>query len=208
MKKYTLAFIFILFLLTGCAVKSPITDLYKLSAYSKIRFGNKPSSHSIFVNIPNAVAGYQTEDMLYTDKLYALKPFLHSAWIHQPAEMLLPLIIQSLQQSGYFQTVASGPGSEVTDYRLDTQLIELHQNFIVKPSIISFTVNIVLVRTKDDYVIGSRIMRYQIPCLKDSPYGGVLAANHATEHFTADVTNFSIKQIERAEHLNALLKRA
>ncbi|WED44679.1 ABC-type transport auxiliary lipoprotein family protein [Legionella cardiaca] len=179
----------------GCSVKPLITDQYKLGAFSKKQLTKKSSNHSIFVNTPDAVAGYQSESMLYTDKAYELTPFVHSAWVDEPAEMLLPLIVQSLQRSGYFRVVASSPGAEVAEYRLDTQLIELQQNFLTKPSTVNFVVKIVLVRVEDNHVVASRIINHLVPCPADTPYGGVIAANRATELFTAILTQFVVKHI-------------
>lgn len=197
MKKFTLL-ILTLVLLTNCAVKPLVTNQYKLGAFSKKHWSKLPSKHSIFVNTPDAVAGYQGEEMLYTLKPYELTPFVHSAWVDQPAEMLLPLMVQSLQRSGYFHVVASSPGAEVTEYRIDTQLIELQQSFLTKPSSLHFVVKSVLVRMEDNHVIASRIFSYVVPCPANTPYGGVLAANQATQLFTAALTKFVINHVRSA----------
>ncbi|CEK11675.1 ABC-type transport auxiliary lipoprotein family protein [Legionella hackeliae] len=194
MKKYSLV-ILILVLLSGCSVKPLITNQYKLGAFSTKQFSKSPSRHSIFVNTPDAVAGYQDESMLYTVKTYELTPFVHSAWVDQPAEMLLPLIVQSFQRSGYFHVVASSPGAEVAEYRIDTQLIELQQSFLTKPSTVHFVVKSVLVRVEDSQVIASRIFSHIVPCPADTPYGGVVAANQATLLFTTELTKFVINHI-------------
>ncbi|KTD22902.1 ABC transporter auxiliary component [Legionella lansingensis] len=186
--------------LTGCAVKPLVTDQFKLAAHSKKQLTNRASRHSIFVNTPDAVAGYQGEEMLYTDRPFELKHFVHSAWVDQPAEMLLPLIVQSLQRSGYFHVVASSPGAEITEYRIDTQLIELHQNFLTKPSFVSLIVKVVLVRVEDNHVVASRIFNYKVTCAADTPYGGVVAANRATELLTAAITNFTVNRIRADRH--------
>lgn len=200
MKKFTIILLSYTFLgLLGCSVKPLVTDEFKLASFSKKQLVSKASHHSIFVNTPDAVAGYQGEEMLYTDKLFALKSFVHSAWVDQPAAMLLPLLVQSLQRSGYFHVVASSPGAEVTDYRIDTQLIEMQQNFLTKPSTVNFVAKVVLVHVEDNQVVASRIFSYQIKCMADTPYGGVIAANQATQLFTADVTRFIVRNIKR-EH--------
>ncbi|KTD17480.1 ABC-type transport auxiliary lipoprotein family protein [Legionella jordanis] len=183
--------------LLGCAVKPLVNDQFKLASFSKKQLTAKASSHSIFVNAPDAVAGYQREEMLYTDKLFELKPFVHSAWVDEPADMLLPLIVQSLQRSGYFHVVASSPGSEITEYRIDTQLLELQQNFLTKPSAVEFAAKVVLVRVEDNQVLASRIFSYRIPCVADTPYGGVVAANRATALFTGELTQFVIRNVRK-----------
>nr|P26880.1 RecName: Full=Uncharacterized protein in pal 5'region; AltName: Full=ORFU [Legionella pneumophila] len=102
-----------------------------------------------------------------------------------------------LQSSGYFYAVTSSPYSEEADYRLDTQLLKLEQNFIKKPSVLEFSAKIVLTHISDNQIIGSRIVSLQIPCSQDTPYGGVIAANQATFRFTATATDFVVSHIKR-----------
>ncbi|KTD64412.1 ABC-type transport auxiliary lipoprotein family protein [Legionella spiritensis] len=188
-------------LLGGCSpVKSVVTNQYKLSAYSAKKLANHQSSVSILVNAPEAVGGYQTEQMLYMEKPFEISSFAYNAWANPPADMLFPLIMQSLQRSGYFYAVASSPTSEKTDYRLDTQLIELQQNFLQKPSTIHFIAKIVLTHLDDNRVIASRIISLRIPCPRESPYGGVLAANQATLSFTNQLTEFVVGVIKRTNN--------
>ncbi|HAU1150786.1 TPA: hypothetical protein JBI12_02390 [Legionella pneumophila] len=187
----------ILTLMSCSPVKIPVTNEYQLTAYSTKQFIRKPKPITIQVTAPEAVAGYQTEEMLYMKKPFKLEPFVKNAWTSPPADMLFPLLVQSLQSSGYFYAVTSSPYSEEADYRLDTQLLKLEQNFIKKPSVLEFSAKIVLTHISDNQIIGSRIVRLQIPCSQDTPYGGVIAANQATFRFTATVTDFVISHIKR-----------
>lgn len=189
------------FLLTACSpVKPLITNQYKLGAFSHKQLSNKFSHRSILVNAPDAVAGYQTDQMLYVQKPFELTAFVHNSWVSPPADMLLPLIVQSLQRSGYFYAVVSSPNGELADYRIDTQLIELQQNFLTKPSVINLAVKVVLSNIKDNRIVASRLFRQQVTCPMETPYGGVIAANRATENFTAELTHFVIAQIKHDSH--------
>jgi len=186
------------FLMSGCTVKLPITNQYKLSAYSTQSLSRHFTRQSILISPPEAVAGYQTSQMLYTNKPFEIAPFAHSGWLNPPADMLLPLIAQSIQRTEYFYAVASTTNYEHTDFRLDTQLMELQQNFLVKPSQVDFITKIVLTRVSDNQVIASQLMSYHLPCPSDTPYGGVIAANQAVKLFTADVSSFIVKRIQEA----------
>ncbi|OGV50374.1 MAG: hypothetical protein A3F46_05185 [Legionellales bacterium RIFCSPHIGHO2_12_FULL_42_9] len=187
-----------LFLVPGCsAIKPPVTNQYTLNGFSHQSF-NKPSrALSILVNKPETVAGYETEQMLYINKPYEVGVFAHNAWIDPPADMLFSLIVQSLQSSGYFFAVASTPSSESADYRLDTQLIELQQNFLDKPSVLEFAAKIVLTKVSNNNIIASLLIKKRIPCPKNTPYGGVIAANQATRQFTAELTRFVIRTVDK-----------
>ncbi len=142
------------------------------------------------------MAGHQTDQMLYVKKPYQIEAFVKNEWVSPPAEMLYPLLVQSLQRSGYFYAVASSLYNVEADYRLDTQLLNLEQNFLKKPSAMDVTVKIVLTRVADNKVIASRIISQHIACPMDTPYGGVIAANKATLQLTATVTNFVISNIQ------------
>ncbi|BCZ97674.1 TPA: hypothetical protein JBE46_04190 [Legionella pneumophila subsp. pneumophila] len=187
----------ILTLMSCSPVKVPVTNEYQLTAYSTKQLTRKPRAITIQVTVPEAVAGYQTEEMLYMKKPFKLEPFVKNAWTSPPADMLFPLLVQSLQSSGYFYAVTSSPYSEEADYRLDTQLLKLEQNFIKKPSVLEFSAKIVLTHISDNQIIGSRIVSLQIPCSQDTPYGGVIAANQATFRFTATATDFVVSHIKR-----------
>ncbi|CZG22951.1 TPA: ABC-type transport auxiliary lipoprotein family protein [Legionella pneumophila] len=187
----------ILTLMSCSPVKVPVTNEYQLTAYSTKQLTRKPRPITIQVTVPEAVAGYQTEEMLYMKKPFKLEPFVKNAWTSPPADMLFPLLVQSLQSSGFFYAVTSSPFSEEADYRLDTQLLKLEQNFIKKPSVLEFSAKIVLTHISDNQIIGSRIVSLQIPCSQDTPYGGVIAANQATFRFTATATDFVVSHIKR-----------
>ncbi|HAT8859972.1 TPA: hypothetical protein JBE16_15680 [Legionella pneumophila subsp. pneumophila] len=187
----------ILTLMSCSPVKVSVTNEYQLTAYSTKQLTRKPRPITIQVTVPEAVAGYQTEEMLYMKKPFKLEPFVKNAWTSPPADMLFPLLVQSLQSSGYFYAVTSSPYSEEADYRLDTQLLKLEQNFIKKPSVLVFSAKIVLTHISDNQIIGSRIVSLQIPCSQDTPYGGVMAANQATFRFTATATDFVVSHIKR-----------
>ncbi|HCE5552011.1 TPA: membrane integrity-associated transporter subunit PqiC [Legionella pneumophila] len=187
----------ILTLMSCSPVKVPVTNEYQLTAYSTKQLTRKPRPITIQVTVPEAVAGYQTEEMLYMKNPFKLEPFVKNAWTSPPADMLFPLLVQSLQSSGYFYAVTSSPYSEEADYRLDTQLLKLEQNFIKKPSVLEFSAKIVLTHISDNQIIGSRIVSLQIPCSQDTPYGGVIAANQATFRFTATATDFVVSHIKR-----------
>jgi cholesterol transport system auxiliary component len=188
----------IFWLLTACTpVQNVIVNQYKLETFSSKKITNKRTSLTLLVSQPDAIPGYQTEQMLYINKPFEINNFAHNAWISSPANMLYPLITQSLQSSHYFYAVASGPDADKTDYRLDTQLIELQQNFLTKPSRIELVANVVLTHIDDNRVVASRIIGKQVSCPEDTPYGGVVAANRAAFAFTAELTGFVITQVKR-----------
>ncbi|WP_454781255.1 ABC-type transport auxiliary lipoprotein family protein [Legionella sp. WA2022007384] len=183
--------------LSGCsAVKVSVKNQYQLSAYSTKQLVKEPMPITLLVTPPDAAAGYQTEQMLYSKKPYELEPFAKNAWVNPPADMLYPLILQSLQRTNLFKAVTSNAYTLGVNYRLDTQLLALEQNFLKKPSVLEFSGKMVLTHVSDNKVLASKIVNLQIPCPSDTPYGGVIAANKATRQFTAILAHFVVSHIE------------
>lgn len=191
--------IFIIFFIIncpGCAVKSSITNQYKLENFSHKPI-SKEHKYSLLLTQPEAVTGYQTERMLYLKKPYELSSFAHNAWVGTPANMLFPVMISSLRSSGFFYAVSSTPYADKADYRLDTRLLVLHQNFLQHPSTIDLSVNVVLTHIASRRVIASKIITKRPVCAEDTPFGGVLAANQAVCAFTDELRDFVIKAIKK-----------
>lgn len=193
-------------MITACTpIKVPVSNQFKLSSFSTKQRVSAHRGPSLLISEPEAMAGYQTEQMLYICKPFEISTFANNAWVSPPARMIYPLLVQSIQQSNYFYAVASGIYSDTTDYRLDTQLITLQQNFLVKPSVLEWVAKVVLTHISDNRAVASRIISERIRCPQDTPYGGVIAANQASFAFTAKVTAFVIDKVTRdysalAEH--------
>lgn len=191
-----IAFFGVLFL-TSCAVSPLVTNQYSLDKYSSIRY-KTPDKHtsSIYIGTPEAIAGIQTDQMLYTMVPHEVSTFVHNTWKNPPADMLYPLIQQSIQDSQYFRIVASGSHAEICHYRLDVELLDFKQNFLKRPSHIDFLVKVMLTDTTQDKVITTKLIRESVRCPSDNPYGGVLAANQATEQLTRRITAFVVSEVK------------
>lgn len=181
----------------GCSpIKMPVNNIYSLESFGSHRMLER-SNHSLLVSPTEAMSGYQTEQMFYVQKPFELTAFAHNAWISSPANMVYPLILESLEKSGYFFAVASGPYVDKSEYRLDTQLIELQQSFLVKPSVIHLVVRAMITHIADNRIVASRVFHEQIRCPMDTPYGGVIAANQASKKLTHALSNFVISKIRQ-----------
>ncbi len=185
-------------LITACAVKPPQQFKYKLSDYGIVPQTKHVGKTSLLVSTPLAASGYDSEQMLYIQKPFEIGAFSKNAWVASPARMLVPLIVQSLQKSKFFFAVTSIPYSDKTQYRLDTQLIEMQQNFLTTPSTLELVIKNVLTNANTNQVMASNLFSYKVPCPIEGPYGGVMAANVATKQYTKDLTRFVIGGIQRS----------
>ena len=183
-------------LLTACSIKVPITQHYKLTQFSAEKVSATHSEKTLFISPTEAVAGYQSEQMQYSTKPFTFNSFTKNGWFSPPASMIYPLIIQSLQHSGYFEAIGSGTYTNKADYRLDTQLIELQQDFTKKPSMLQIKMKAMVTRITDNQLISSHTFSQQIPCPQNTPYGGALAANQAMRGLTKAITHFTIQSVK------------
>lgn len=179
------------FLLTACSpVKVIDSNQFRISSYSVKKTAAVSEPVSIHVTPPDAVAGFQTQQMLYIKKPFQVESFAKNSWTNPPADMLYPLIVESLQRTQKFVAIKSSAYTGDATYRLDTLLLNLEQNFLKKPSALEFSAKITLTNVASNQIVASRLINIQIPCPSDTPYGGVIAANKASYQFTAAVTNF------------------
>ena len=115
-------------------IKTAAVNQYTLTLDHHKAHHKKTMPYAILISKPEAMAGYRTEQMLYVKKPFSLLPFAKNTWSNPPADMLYPLLVERFQDSHAFRAITSSPYADKTDYRLDTQLISLHQSFLSKQS--------------------------------------------------------------------------
>lgn len=185
--------------LSACApVTSENNNRYQLTEAGKMKPYKKGHKHvSILVMQPVALDGYDTEQMLYVNKPYQVNSFVNNSWMSPPTTMLLPLLIRSIESSHYFLAVASDLNTSKTEYRLESALIRLQQNFLMKPSHLQLVMQVMLIHSIDSRVVAADTIYESIPCPKDTPLGGVIAANQATRQLTSRVAHFVLEHVKR-----------
>ncbi len=134
---------------------------------------------SLVVGTPLAVAGFDSQRIIYVRQAHKLEYFAHNEWIDTPARMLSPLIVKAIENSGAFRAVLRTPSSARGDLRLDTEVLQLQQEFNGSPSRVRFVLRSNLVEDITRRVIASREFEAVVAANSDDPYGGVIAANEA-----------------------------
>jgi cholesterol transport system auxiliary component len=134
---------------------------------------------TLIVNPPRAAAGYDSQRIIYLREPHKLEYFANSEWVDPPARMLAPLLVTALQNSGAFRAVAASPSAASGELRLDTEVVRLQQDFLVRPSQVRFTLRAWLVEDKTRRVLAWREFDTSIGAASDDPHAGVVAANRA-----------------------------
>ncbi len=182
-------------LISGCAVSPLIKNQYTFTTYHTKIYNKHPRLPTIYVSVPEATAGLETEQMWYMKAPYESRAFVHNSWSNTPAEMLYPLIVQSLNDTHAFRVVSVGSHAESFQYRINTDILKLIQNFLVTPSQMQVPISAIITDPADGKPIASKFFRYQVPCRANSPYGGAVAANQIMARFTSELSQFAVTTI-------------
>ena len=89
-------------------------------------------------------------------------------------------------------------GTAAADYRLDTELVQLLQDFGPSPSRVVLALHATLVRASTRRVLAVRSFEIRVPAPSEDPSGGVRAANEAASTLARDVAAFSADAVRQA----------
>ena len=187
-------------LLSACSfgpIKTNPVSLYamKIDKGLKIPTSSK-SKVTLLVNNVAADPGYQTANIAYEMLAYNLRYYADHMWVSPPAQMILPIIADAVASKGYFHAVISAPFSGETNYRLDTRLIALQQEFIQPSSKVRLIMQATLVDTALNKVVATHRFQVVEPSPDNNPYSGVIAANKAAAKVASQIALFVVKHIK------------
>lgn len=145
---------------------------------------------TLLISTPRAAAGFDSPRIIYVREPHKLEYFAHSEWIDTPARMLSPLIVAAVENSGAFRAVVHTPSSASGDLRLDTDILQLQQEFGGGTSRVRFVLRAYLVEDASRRVIASREFEALATAPSADPYGGVVAANQAVRAVLENLAAF------------------
>lgn len=190
----------LLIVLAGCAVKLPQMCIYLLTS-SKAPFPARikyQSTHDTLLVTPMAAnPGYDKKKMVYMTDPAHLNYYTRHEWVAPPAKMLTPLIIDRIQDMGYFRAVVTPPYMGKTDYRLETRLIVLQQEFLGSASQVRCMVQANLINVKTKMIVSSQRFQAVVPAAGRDPQSGVVAANVAANRIAAEIAHFTVEAINK-----------
>jgi cholesterol transport system auxiliary component len=185
--------------LTACAfgpVASREVNTYTLSTQKTAKRCSQIKADTLLVAMPQAMPGYQTEKMAYRQQTNEIAYYTRNTWIAPPAELLQPMIIRTLQNSGCVGSVVPEPYLGVADLRLDTQVLQfarVYANKQDKRGAYHIAVNTQLVDTISNRVVASQNTQVQQPIKSSQPRAGVEAANLAANTVMQDIAKLCQK---------------
>ena len=183
-----------IFSLSGCSLFSPVSAkppaAYELDSMPTMAI-KKKRPVSILVLLPDEVSTYNTTSMAYSLRPYEVAYYTQSNWAETPSQMLLPLLVQTLQSTHHFQSVVTPPFGGHYDYLLTTQIIKLEQDFTHQPASLVFDVRVQLNRVALNRAVATKEFHVRQRMFRNDAYSGVVAANIATETLLRKIANFT-----------------
>ena len=190
--------------LVGCSVLRPAATpgpvAYTLNAATP-RTTPAPRASAtapvLLVQPTRAAAGFDSPRILYRRETHRLEAFAYSEWAEPPARMITPLLLDALEHTGAFRAVVVSTGAAAADYRLDTELVQLLQDFSAAPSRVVVRLRATLVQEATRRVHAVRQFDIALDAPSDDPAGGVSAANQAVAQLVREVATFCSEAIQK-----------
>jgi cholesterol transport system auxiliary component len=184
-------------LMTGCTLLSPVHIETKKGILDQMPLTvPQQATHktTLLVLPPDTAPVYNTTQMAYRLRPYQVSYFTQNEWGATPAQMMLPLLVKTLENTHYFSEVFTPPYSSRYTYALRTQIVELTQDFTAESPIVHLSLRVQLSSGATGEVIASKEIELREPMQEKAPYSGVVAANSATARALRDVATFVLDQ--------------
>jgi cholesterol transport system auxiliary component len=181
---------------SGCGLLSPVnieTTKYVLSKIPIDLPKEKSRAASLSVSIPETKPIYDTTQMAYTIHAYQIAYFSRNEWGEIPAQMIQPLIVQTMQNTHHFSAVLAQPHFGRHDYALRTEILELKQDFTSTPATLDLAMRFQLSREATNEIIATKELSVREPMLEKTAYAGVVAANDATAKLLQELARFIVE---------------
>ena len=136
---------------------------------------------ALVVSTPLAQAGVDSPKMVYLLRPHEVSAYATHQWADTPARLLVPLLVQALERTGVWRVVVPAPTAVRAEYRLDSELLALEQQFFGQPSRVRLALRARLVESKTQRVLGARGFEVVEEAPSDDADGGVVAATRAAE---------------------------
>lgn len=179
--------------LASCSMFGPVKNnqhTYVLNTLNCNTIHAPPTSITLLVNTPEASQAFDSTQMAYSRCPYELTYYSKNAWVDTPPNMLLPLMVQSLQNTCHYHAVVQPPFGDHYDWTVGTQIIALVHDYSTCPSTVHLSVRAQVVNAATGKVVAARQFFVVATDEYNSPYGGVSAANRATAFLLKELTCF------------------
>ena len=193
MKRAAILVSFFLPMLSSCTLFSPVSVDTQKAVLSQIPtrlpHGNARSA-TLLILAPTSSAVYDTTQMAYAIQPYQVAYFSQNEWIETPSRMIHPLLVRTLEGTHSFSAVLTPPYMGRFTYALQTQILELKQDFTSQPPTLLLALRFQLTRGAANEVIASKEVTLRESMRERTPYAGAVAANDAMANALQQLAEF------------------
>jgi cholesterol transport system auxiliary component len=143
---------------------------------------------------PQAAPAYDTAQMAYALKAHQIAYFGRHEWVDRPARLLRPLVVRTLEATGFFAAVVEPPYAGRYRQVLHCELLELLQDFGVDPPLLSLVLRVQLAGEPSGQLAATREIEEREPLREKHPYAGVVAANAALARALRELAAFVLER--------------
>jgi cholesterol transport system auxiliary component len=183
--------------LAACALLSPPETAVTTARLEKTPAEvprRDPRPVTLLVFSPEAKPAIDTTQMAYTVRPYELAYFSRHQWGGTPSKMLQPLLVKTLESTGYFKAVLTPPHTGRYTYALRTEILELTQDFSSGAPALRLSLRLRLSDDAANRLIATKEITLREPMQQKTPYGGVIAANDATAKALLEAARFVLEK--------------
>lgn len=185
-------------LVSACSLFAPIENDMRVEVIDKLPTDipqRQTNAATLLILAPNSNPVYDTVRIAYRNKPHQIEYFGRHEWGATPAQMLLPLLARTMENTGYFNAVVTPPYFGRYRYALRTEILELAQDFTVVPATLHLSVRAQLVDGTSNRIIASRTIAINEPMMQENPYAGVVATNEAAAKTLQQVAGFVLAEM-------------
>ena len=154
----------------------------------------------LLVAAPQARPGFDTARMAYVRQANEIDYFARHRWIDSPARMLAPLLVQSLEATGNFSAVLLAPTVARTQWRLETEIVKMQQEFLQVPSRAHLVLRAQLIEVSSQRAVASRLFDVSVAAGSEDARGGVQAMNAALNQALQQLAHWASESTHAARH--------
>lgn len=151
-----------------------------------------PIPLTLLISPPRAAPGFDSPRMAYVRQPHVLEYFAKNQWADTPARMLWPLLVRAIEQKAGFSAAVPASSLVNGDLRLDTEIIQIQQEFTSSPSKMHITLRAQLVEQTHYRVLATQTFEAFENADTDTPDGGAAAANRALKQLIEQIAAFAI----------------
>lgn len=145
----------------------------------------------VLVLPPETTAIYDTKRMAYMTRPHEVSYFNQREWGETPSEMLHPLLVDTLENTGSFAAVVVPPYTTRYTYALRTAILELRQDFTSRTPTLELSLRFRLTDGAGR-IVATKVVSLREPMRQADSYAGVVAANEATARALQEMAAFVV----------------